>query len=109
VTGEVIEATAKNAVLQLSDGIKASLRVSEIRHERVEDLRDEIKVGDKIEAKIINVDRKNRMLNVSIKAKDEVDNIDDTGSEAKEVANPTLGDIMKDKIDIASKDDGSTE
>ena len=103
VSGEVIETTAKNAIIQLEDEIKAYLRVSEIRQERVEDLRDEINVGDTIEAKIINLDRKNRMLNISIKAKDDDSISVETNNEPEDLASPTLGDIMKDQIDLGSR------
>ena len=110
VKGEVIETTAKNAVLSLEEGVKANLRVSEISMDRIEDLRDEIKEGDVVEAKIISVDRKNRLLNVSIKAKEQADieNFNDSEG-AEDISNPTLGELMKDHLDKSVENNTKSE
>ena len=106
VTGKVVEVTPKNAVIELEDDIKANLRVSEIRQERVEDVRDELNMGDNVEAKIINIDRKNRMLNISIKAKDRDDDVmDDDSDDTQELSNPTLGDLIKDQMGESSENE----
>ncbi len=100
VTGTVGEIDAKGAVIELADSVEGYLRASEISRDRVEDARTLLKEGDSIEAKFIGVDRKNRTINLSIKAKD-------TEEEKHAVAdynrsapvNPTLGDLIKEQMD----------
>ena len=58
VTGTVKEVDAKGAVIDLGNNIEATLKASELSRERVEDARNELTVGDSVEAKIVNVDRK---------------------------------------------------
>ncbi|MEZ5616633.1 MAG: 30S ribosomal protein S1 [Rhodocyclaceae bacterium] len=73
VKGTVKSVDARGAVVQLSDEVEGFLRASEAARERVEDLRALLKEGDVLEAMIINVDRKSRSINLSIKAKDQVE------------------------------------
>ena len=61
---------AKGATIDLGDDTEGYLRASEISSERVEDATTQLKVGDTVEALIISVDRKNRSIQLSIKAKD---------------------------------------
>jgi small subunit ribosomal protein S1 len=70
VKGTVTEVDARGATIDLGDGIEGSLRSSEMARGRVEDARMLIKVGEEIEAKFTNVDRKNRSIALSIKAKE---------------------------------------
>ena len=70
VNGIVKSVEAKEAVIELAEGIDAILKASEISVDRIEDARNELKVGDSVEAKIVSVDRRNRSVNLSIKAKD---------------------------------------
>ncbi|BFM48857.1 30S ribosomal protein S1 [Marinomonas sp. THO17] len=70
VTGTVSEVDAKAAVVTLAEGVEATLKVSEISRERVEDATTALKEGDSVEAAIINVDRKARTIAISIKQKD---------------------------------------
>jgi small subunit ribosomal protein S1 len=70
VTGKVTEVDAKGAVISLAEGIDGYLRASEISRDRVEDARTLLKEGDEVEAKFMGVDRKNRTISLSIKAKD---------------------------------------
>jgi small subunit ribosomal protein S1 len=60
----------KGAVITLSGDIEGYLRASELSRDRVEDMRTHLKEGDAVNAMFINVDRKNRSINMSIKAKD---------------------------------------
>jgi small subunit ribosomal protein S1 len=60
VTGEVTEVDAKAVTIKLADEVEGILKASDISRERVEDARNEFKVGDSVEAKIVSVDRKNR-------------------------------------------------
>ena len=57
----------------MADDIEATLKTSEINRDRVEDATKFLEVGQEVEAKIINVDRKSRSINLSIKAKDEAE------------------------------------
>ena len=69
-TGTVKSVDAKGAVIELSGDVEGYLRASEIARDRVEDCAKHLKEGDEVSAMIINVDRKNRSINLSIKAKD---------------------------------------
>ncbi|MBK6630918.1 MAG: 30S ribosomal protein S1 [Betaproteobacteria bacterium] len=73
VKGTVKSVDARGAVVQLSDEVEGYLRASEAARERVEDLRTLIKEGDILDTMIINVDRKSRSINLSIKAKDQAE------------------------------------
>ena len=73
VKGTVKEVDAKGAIIILADDIEATLKASEISRDRVEDARNVLKEGQEVEAKIISVDRKSRVIQLSIKSKDEVE------------------------------------
>ncbi|MGB7184351.1 MAG: 30S ribosomal protein S1 [Burkholderiaceae bacterium] len=73
VTGTIKEVDAKGATIELGDEIEGYLRASEISRDRVEDARNHLNAGDSIEAMIINVDRKSRVISLSLKAKDSVE------------------------------------
>jgi small subunit ribosomal protein S1 len=70
VKGVVKSVEARGATLVLSDEVEAYLRASEISRDRVEDATTRVKEGEELEVMIINIDRKTRNINVSIKAKD---------------------------------------
>ena len=73
VSGTVKSVEPKGAVIQLNDDVEGYLRASEISRDRVEDAGSHLKVGDQIEVMIINIDRKSRTLQLSIKAKDQME------------------------------------
>ena len=73
VTGKVKTVDPRGAEIQLNDDVTGYLRASELTRDRVEDARSILKEGDEVEAMIINVDRKTRSIQLSIKAKDNVD------------------------------------
>jgi len=73
VKGTVKAIDAKGAVIALEGDIEGYLRASEVSRERVEDIRSHLKEGDDVEAVIVNVDRKNRSINLSIKAREAVE------------------------------------
>jgi len=73
VTGKVIEVDAKGAKIELAEGVEGYLRVSDISSERIEDATTELSVGDSVETKFMGVDRKNRAISLSIKAKDQAE------------------------------------
>jgi len=73
VNGKVSEVDAKGAKIELAEGVEGYLRVADISVERIEDASAELSVGDSVEAKFMGVDRKNRTISLSIKAKDQAD------------------------------------
>ncbi len=102
VKGTVTEVDARGATVKLGDDIEATLKASEINRDRVEDATKHLTVGQEIEAKIINVDRKSRSINLSIKAKDEAEERDainnlrtTTAAPAGDAVPKTLGDLIK--------------
>jgi small subunit ribosomal protein S1 len=103
VKGTVKEVDAKGAVIDLGNDIEAILKGSEISREKVEDARNELQVGAEVEAKIINVDRKNRTINLSIKSKDVTEEKETVKAHRKvetEAASPaTIGDLIKAQMD----------
>jgi small subunit ribosomal protein S1 len=102
VKGKVKSIDAKGAVIALTDDVEAYLRASEVSRERVEDMRSVMKEGDEVEAIIINVDRKTRNINLSIKQKDSLDEKDAMkrmSDEAPSNAGTTnLGALLKAKL-----------
>ncbi len=100
--GIVKEVDAKAAIVALNDEVEAVLKASEISRDKVEDARNVINEGDEIEAKIINIDRKNRVINLSIKSKDVDDEkqaMKDVREKQVESAGPTtIGDLIKEQM-----------
>ena len=76
VTGKVTAVDAKGATVELADGVEGYLRASEASRDRVEDATLVLNVGDEVEAKFTGVDRKNRVVSLSVRAKDEADEKD---------------------------------
>ncbi|MBC7701269.1 30S ribosomal protein S1 [Aquabacterium sp.] len=104
VTGKVKTVDAKGAEVELTEGVTGYLRASEIARERVEDARNVLKEGEEITAVIINVDRKTRSLQLSIKAKDSAEQQEALQrlnvADAKEGSGTTsLGALLKAKLD----------
>ncbi|TRZ94382.1 MAG: 30S ribosomal protein S1 [Rhodocyclaceae bacterium] len=73
VSGTVTSVDQRGAMVDLGSEVEGYLRVSEFSRERIEDLTQHLKVGDVVETMIVNVDRKTRSINLSIKAKDQVE------------------------------------
>ncbi|MEY3951141.1 MAG: hypothetical protein RJB21_900, partial [Pseudomonadota bacterium] len=101
VDGTVKSVDAKGAVIQLADEVEGYLRASEISTDRVEDARNLLKEGDAVNAMIINVDRKSRSINLSIKAKDSADQQQAMSKLQNEASAGTtnLGALLKAKLD----------
>lgn len=103
VIGSVTKVNAKEATISLRDGIAATLKVTELSQEKVDDATKILKEGDEVETKITNVDRKNRTISLSIKAKD----VDDEKTAVKEhkksevesISPTTIGDLIKAQMD----------
>ncbi|MBI4987984.1 MAG: 30S ribosomal protein S1 [Rhodocyclales bacterium] len=102
VKGTVKSVDARGAVVQLSDEVEGYLRASEAARERVEDLRTLLKEGDALDIMIINVDRKSRSINLSIKAKDQAEQneaMQKLQSESSASSGTTnLGALLKAKL-----------
>jgi len=107
VKGTVTEVDARGATIDLGDGVLGSLRASEMARGRVEDARTMIKLGEEIEARFTNVDRKNRTIALSIKAKEvheEAEAISSYKTEAGAApVGTTLGELLKEKMSGGSK------
>lgn len=102
VTGKVKSLDAKGAVIGLADDVEGYLRASEVSNDRVEDIRNVLKEGDNVEAVITTVDRKNRNINLSIKAKDAQESSAamrslSTNNNAS-AGTTSLGDLLKAKL-----------
>ena len=99
VKGTIKSVDAKMAMVQLADDVEGVLKASEISVDKVDDARTVLKEGDEVEVKIIGVDRKNRTMNLSIKAK-EVDEEktairEHSKKEAEQASPATIGDLIK--------------
>jgi small subunit ribosomal protein S1 len=102
VKGIVKEVDAKMATIELVDGVVGQLRASEISRDRVEDARTAIKVGDEVEARFTGVDRKTRVISLSIKAKEAQEEAQAIQSYKSDGSAPststTLGDLLKERM-----------
>ena len=103
VTGTVKSVDAKGAVIDLGDETEGYLRASEISSERVEDATTQLKEGDTVTAQIISIDRKNRSIQLSIKAKDASEArqaLDRMNQDAQGASGTTnLGALLKAKLE----------
>ena len=105
VKGTVKTIDAKGAIIGLEGDVEGYLRASEVSRDRVEDIRSHLKEGDAVTAMIINIDRKNRTINLSIKARDMAD---ESAAMQKMAADKpanagttSLGALLKAKLDTA--------
>ncbi len=90
VTGVVKEVDAKGATIELADGIEGYVKANDIAKERVEDATQHLKVGETIEAKYMGMDRKGRVMQLSIRAKDEAD-VAESMAEVNKAADASSG------------------
>ncbi len=103
VDGKVKSLDAKGAVISLDGDVEGYLRASEVSRDRVEDIRQHVKEGDAVNAMIINIDRKNRTINLSIKQKSIAEESEAIQKHAAETPASTgttnLGALLKAKLD----------
>jgi len=102
VTGVVKSVDPKGAVVTLDGEVEGYLRASEISKEKVEDATTALKEGDEVEARIINVDRKNRTINLSIKSKDvaqDAEAMQKFSNDSASAGTTNLGALLKAKLD----------
>ena len=101
VKGTVKSVEAKGAEVQLADEVVAYLPASEFDSERVEDLTTKLKEGDEVEAVIVTVDRKNRNIKLSVKARTAKENreaLNTVNAAASHAGTTSLGDLLKAKL-----------
>ncbi len=108
VTGTVKEVDAKAAIITLVDDVEGTLKASDISRDKIEDARNALKEGDSVEAKITNVDRKNRVIVLSVKAKDMADEkqaVKDHNKASTDATSSatTIGDLIKAQIESQDK------
>ncbi len=103
IKGTVKSIDAKGAVIALTEDVEGYLRASEVARDRVEDIRTLLNEGDKIETMIINIDRKNRTINLSIKAKEKSEESNAMQKITKQspasTGTTSLGALLKAKMD----------
>ncbi len=104
VTGKITTVDPRGAEVQLNEDVTGYLRASEISPDRVEDARNVLKEGEEVEVMIINVDRKTRSIQLSIKAKDNVEQQEamqrlSQSSERENAGTTSLGALLRAKLD----------
>ena len=108
VSGKVKTVDAKGAEIDLGQEILGYLRASEISRDRVEDARNVLKEGDEVTTVVMNIDRKTRNIQLSIKAKDMVDQQEQMASQAQQTTREnagttSLGALLRAKLDNSEK------
>lgn len=100
VKGTVKEVDEKAAVIELEDGVLGQIKAADVAKDRTEDVGSVFKVGDEVEAKFVGMDRRSKMLTLSIKAK-EFDEMNKVLKDYKDASTGTtsLGDLLKEKLD----------
>jgi small subunit ribosomal protein S1 len=104
VNGVVKTVDARGAEIQLADDVLGYLRASEISRDRVEDARNVLKEGDEVSVMIVNVDRKTRNIQLSIRAKDQADQQEamqrlSVSNERENAGTTSLGALLRAKLD----------
>lgn len=107
VKGTVKEVDAKGAVIKLEEDVEAYLKASDISRDKVEDASTILNVGDEVEGVIVNVDRKNRAIAFSLKAKEAAEEKaaikEHSEKQAEEASPATLGDLIKAQMEGRDK------
>ena len=98
VKGQVTEVTPRQATVALVEGVDGQLKVSELSRDRVEDLTTELSVGDEIEAAIGSIDRRNRVINLSVKQvemQEQKEALKSVQEQSDDTGPTTIGDLIK--------------
>jgi small subunit ribosomal protein S1 len=101
VTGNVKEVAPRGAVVELADGIEGYLAARDIAKDRVEDATQHLTVGDEVQAKFVGMERRGRMLQLSIRAKDDeemAEAVSEYRNQHAEQASTKLGTLLKEKL-----------
>ncbi len=102
VKGAVTSVEAKGAVIDLGGGVEGYIRASDLDRDRVEDARSVLKEGDEVEAKFVGIDRRNRTVNLSVKAKDIQEDtraVEEHSRPGPSAGTTQLGDLLKEQMD----------
>jgi small subunit ribosomal protein S1 len=109
VNGTIKEVDAKGATIELAEEVIGYLRASEISRDRVEDARNHLNEGDTLEAMVINLDRKNRVISLSLKAKDSAETAEAIERQQAETGassgTTNLGALLRAKLDGSEEGD----
>ena len=109
VNGIASEIDQSNALVMIDENVKGLLNISEVSRDNLQDIRTVFKGGDKVEAKIIGFDKKNRTVKLSIKAKEVTEEKEALESykadESASIAKTSLGDLLKSKFTKKEKSD----
>jgi small subunit ribosomal protein S1 len=107
IKGTVRSVDAKSVVVDLGDGVEGHMKASEISQDRVEDARTVFKEGDEVEARVVGMDRKNRVVSLSAKAKDMAEEREaikeHKDKETATAAPTTIGDLIKAQMGNSDK------
>lgn len=96
--GKVIEVDAKHAMVEIEEGIQGQLRAADLNVDRVKDVREHLKVNDEIEVRILNLDRKNRVISLTMKEAESAPSPAKQRSKPEAVTATTLGDLLKEQM-----------
>lgn len=102
ITGTVKETTKDGVTLDLGNDIEGFIKTAELSQDKIKDASEVAKVGDEVEAKFVNVDRKNCQILLSVKAlmaQEEAHAMKSMQTQAENAAKPTLGDLIKEKME----------
>ncbi len=106
VTGEITQVDAKRAVVDLGEGLIGHLRAAEISNEQIKDVQEHFKVGETLTAKLLGLDRKQSVFNLSLKSFSEDSGKDARSSAGKEtITNTTLGDLLREQVEKDNSND----
>ncbi|OGT53454.1 MAG: 30S ribosomal protein S1 [Gammaproteobacteria bacterium RIFCSPHIGHO2_12_FULL_42_13] len=99
IRAKVNEVTAKQAVLQLNESLTGIMKINDYSYDRIKDLQQELQVGEEVDVKVLNVDRKNNQIFVSHKVL-ETPPKGDSGTRAVSgtPTKTTLGDLLKEQM-----------
>merc|ERR1712151_251243 len=102
ISGEVIEIDSKKAKVKLTEGVEAYLKSTEFSRNKINDLRDHLKLGDVIKSKFLTIDKKKRIIQLSIKNKEYQEEQGTmrkfTKSANNNLVNNTFGDLLKKQM-----------
>ncbi len=104
IKGKVIEVEAKHAVIAITDDVQGQLRAVDLVDERVKDVREHLKEGDEIETKIANIDRKNRVINLTMREIEQQPAPTVKRSKPEAPTATTLGDLLKEQIEAKKEE-----
>ncbi|MBP6104310.1 MAG: 30S ribosomal protein S1 [Gammaproteobacteria bacterium] len=105
LSGTVLAVDAKGATLQLAEGVEGYIKASDLSRDKVEDARTVLKEGDVVEAALLGVDRKTRVVNLSVKAKDTKEEREAVQELHRSEGRATLGDLLKEQMDKGEEEE----